>query len=284
MCVKTKYYISFLEIILVVSVLIFPCFLQVTNANPLAFVDWEYGIYLPLNSSEGIEMLDSLVKFSVFTERNHNVYVNFEGDYSYFNTNDTKILLIGAPFRINFNTLSPRMKVYVNGLEINFEIIKLSGSELEPFKTYFDAISTTHFILCNVTFSSNQITTLKYVFSVTIQANFHWNGVNYFVGTANSWKDQDVFNESVEFYVTGIQPHEYTDGCIISKIVGGKSYIWSWENEPISVSKVGISYYFDRFNSGRLAWMILVPTISLISLILLPLLIVKLIKKRKMIA
>ncbi len=282
MCVKTKYCVSLFEIILVLSILISPIFLQVTKADPLAFVDWEYGIYLPLNSSEGILMVDSLVKFSVYTEKNHDVYVNFAGDYFYFNKNDTKTLLIGAPFRINFNTISPNIKVYVNSIEINFEIIKLSGSELDPFKTYFDDITTTHFILCNVTFTSNQITTLKYIFSVTIQANYHWNGINYFVGTANSWKDQDVFNESVEFYVTGVQPHEYTEGCIISNIIGGKSYVWTWYNEPITINKVGISYYFDRFNSSLLVWRILVPTISVISIFVLTFFIVKLFKKRKM--
>ena len=106
----------------------------------------------------------------------------------------------------------------------------------------------------------------------------------YDVGTSRAWNG--TITEVVEFRTYGKIPDSYTGArgwyeknCTVSDIENGKSYIWAWENERIKVSRIYISYSTGAY---RYFWGRLSPFIIFPSLIIVPIIIIKIRKRNKM--
>ncbi|MCK5158151.1 MAG: hypothetical protein KAR08_03275 [Candidatus Heimdallarchaeota archaeon] len=254
---------------------------ETTKANPLSIMYLGHGVLLPTNYTHGVKMQNAGVSLDIVAfKNNRTAFIDYEGNYTFYNTNSTQTLLIAAPFA--YSLYEAEINVLVDKTKVNFTLVELFYDDFENF-TSIDYYSYFSAIICNITFNENTTTNVFYEFeALRTSIGYDTTNIDYIVGTANSWYNSSSIDETVEFKVTGFQPRGYSGNCIKTRIDSGKSYLWKWENEPIEVEKVGIYYRHTTFSGlplGLTLTLIIVVPIICTALIIYG--IVKFVKKSK---
>lgn len=228
-------------------------------------------------------MEEASVLFDIKALKKNTFDIKFRGNYTFFNTNDTQSIILGAPFGFEMEDNITDIKIIANDTLIPYEIIEIYEEEYPQWNDFLGwYIVSRLFIISNVTFQSDSITSVSYSFSAYINSQTAINSIRYDVGTSRAW-DEKV-TEAVDFRVQGVQPSYYSSGCNVTKIETGKSYSWQWVNTVIMENNVGISYdqrsFYEKNVIGFYMFFIYgIPTIVLVSIIVT--LIVLLRKKQK---
>ncbi|OLS32869.1 MAG: hypothetical protein HeimAB125_04420 [Candidatus Heimdallarchaeota archaeon AB_125] len=221
-------------------------------ANPLnVFVESAGGL-LPGNDTD-LQMVEANVVMDIDETygENGSFAVSFDGNYTIFNPNETLEIMIGAPFLTVYEGLTDSLKIEVDGIETEYDIVyyNYNNDSATPWMNYFQLyiVQERYFAICNITFSGQSNTTIRYRFdSIT---NFRYTEeviwITYDVGTARAW--DGLLTEYVEFNVYGKQPTYYynnTANTTVTEIENGKSYLWSWEKiDEIRTDYVFIEYF-----------------------------------------
>lgn len=210
---------------------------------------------------------------------NH-AYLNFQGNYTIFNPNESLNMTIVAPFSPDFKNLESTCEIKVEENVIPFIIVKYEYQNrwedyLDDY--YMGASYTRNFIVMNITFPENNSIEIESTFKAYI-ANTNSDGVleiYYDVGTSRAWNG--TITERVEFKAYGKIPGSYTgseywheQNCTASDIEGGGSYVWEWKNERIKINSVFISYNTDSWGYfwGRMS-IIILPSFFIVPFLIL---------------
>lgn len=249
-------------------------------ANPLIIDYLTHGAFLPINFTHGIDMQKAEVLFNIDAhKKNRTTFIDYKGNYTFYNPNVTQSLIIAAPFGYDLYEVDNRISVHVNQVKTDFSIVEFFYDS-ENYSLYLPYYSYLNAIVCNITFQENETTNVLYEFqSLPYSIGYDTTNIHYIVGTANSWNNNSEIYEMVEFRVTGFQPKGYSVNCSVSKIPDGKSYLWNWENEKIDVTAVGITYYHRSIHP--VALIIIIATTVPISITIAIVVTVKLVKKYK---
>ena len=261
--------------------------IQLSSANPISVVSWDYGALLPTNFTHGVQMLEANVIFDIDARVYEDIVINYTGDYSFYNPNITQTLVLGAPLEYYYDSEIVNIDVLIDGLPQSYLLVDPYNISISEFWRYFypegyyGVIDS--FILCNVSFPVNETTSVHFGAIMNTQVGYDYNYISYIVGTANSWFNEKI-TESVEFRVIGKQPKSYEPStCLITKISEGKSYLWNWVNETIEIERVSILYKNNYTSAGVVIFLDLILPLIIV-IIVLPLSIymgIKLKKKRK---
>ena len=257
-------------------------FIKETFADPLApFAPAFGGFLIEDNSTYSMSNAYVLIEIDATNPSSH-FELDFMGNYTIFNPNNSTNVTIAAPFSpemfgMNHTTIMDIL--YENGsltgpvplempevisnctIKINDSIIPYEIFVFSPGPDF--PWTTTHMIglLCNITLPKNSTSVLEYSFNsyITIPRDYGYSGLEflYFVGTSRTWFGN--ITETVEFRVKGHQPDDayswrmepdYIRGknCTISNIEDGKSYLWVWNNVRI-YEDYTILYYYDNFRN-----------------------------------
>jgi nitroreductase len=239
-----------LLLILSFSLIIHNLFNLNSIANPLPVDIPSLGNIFPKENTVCSMTNASVVVDIDATNLLNNISFSFEGNYTIYNPGDTINLTIGAPFSRMSIRPDSICRVKINDSLIPYIIIEPPSTN-EWFNAtywfryiwanYFDLM----FLLCNVTIPKNTSIILEYTFDTNLTSNInnlHELTINYYVGSSRAW--EGVINEAVEFKVYGKTPDEfYNRSCTVSDLLGGKRYLWQWENERIYDNSVYIIYY-----------------------------------------
>ena len=225
------------------------------------------GNFLPEDSTN-LRMTNANVIFNIdATNHQEKINIDFEGNYTIFNPDDTKEIMLVAPFSTNFKNLENSCLIKVKNETISHKCVEYNITN-SYWKDYFDYMywSSKKFLIINVTMPSNDSITIEYSFTAYVDTipSYDVLHINYDVGTSRSWNG--TITERVVFRVHGELPNSYsssgfTEGpvkynCTIANIEGGKSYLWNWKEEVIKVNTVYISYSFSN-PWGRLIFYLL---------------------------
>ncbi len=169
--------------------------------------------------------------------------INFRGNYTFFNTNVTQSIILGAPFGFEMEDNITDIEIIANDTLIPYEIVEIFEDEYPQWNDFLGYYFASRvFIVSNVTFQNDSITRISYTFSVSINSGSSINAIEYDIGTSRAWAEN--ITETVDFIIQGFQPYYYSSGCIVTKLENGKSYSWQWINTVILEYNVGI--YYDQ--------------------------------------
>ncbi len=277
--------------ILAISFLLFlgnKIYINEASANPLApYAATVGGFFLVENSSCSMPNANVLIEIDATNPSSH-FKLNFIGNYTILNPNDSMNVTIIAPFSLQmfssdfttfeqicyeynqtylipgmsglFAAITPEMlglntfcTINVNNTVIPYEAFGYCPDKPHPtirFYAYYPII----LIFCNITLPKNGTSVLEYSFNTYIATPsyppyFEIRFI-YYVGTSRTWNGN--ITETVEYRVKGAQP-DYIDrveNCSISNIKDGNSYLWEWNNERIYEDHVALTYdnYFKDYN------------------------------------
>jgi hypothetical protein len=216
-------------------------------------------------------MEDASVLFEVQALKKNIFDIEFKGNYTFYNTNVTQSIILGAPFGFEKDYNLTDIEIIVNDTLIPYEIVRISEEEHPQWRDFLGwRFDSRTFIINNITFHMDSLTRVSHSFSVYIDSGSAINDIVYDVGTSRAWTEN--VTETVDFRVQGIQPDYYSSGCIKTKIENGTSYSWQWINTVILEENVGISYdkrsFYERNLVGFILFYIVgIPTIVLVSII-----------------
>jgi hypothetical protein len=228
-----------------------------TYSNPLPIPDdYFLGGIIP-NDNLTLNLLDASVVFNIdSTDFLNTIGINFDGNYSIFNPDNTMNITLYAPFRLDSELINSSCDVQVNGTPISFELIEIFKLEDNVTEMIMDYLSNSFLflstlIVCNLTLTENSTTNIRYRFNGSMQNPLYTAeefSINYDLGTAKAW--QGNITEKVEFVVKGKIPNLYRefsnysieDRCQITNINNGRVYTWEWDDENINTQLVGIVY------------------------------------------
>ena len=232
---------------------------QNTLANPISIVNIANGICLLADGSYNVSMQFADVLFNIDADKDtRHATINYSGNYSFYNSNNTEQkLAVGLPF--TFDLDEDKISVFVNNVKTNFTTIELTPEIAQNYSLYFSRWDYVDLILCNVTFEEVSFTNILVEYnSYETSVEYYETYIEYIVGTANSWDNSSNIYERVEFKVMDFQPIRHADDCTVTTITGGKSYLWLWENEPITVDSVWIGYEHHTVNPAVIAIFVIV--------------------------
>ena len=260
--------------------------IKIVSANPYIVVTVAHGVLLPVNYTHGIEMQNAEVIINIDAKkRGRTALTDYEGNYTFYNTNITQTMLVAAPFVFGVSGIEEKTTVFVDNVQTNYTMMVFrfdNDNNSENYGYDLDFYPEIAVVLCNITFHADVTTEVYYKYeSLTVSLNASQTRFDYIVGTANSWSNSSNINEVVELRVKGFQPKAYSENCTKTKITGGQSYLWIWENEQIEVAKVGIYYQYlpwDNLSKFLFALVIAGPVIFIPLIIYV---IVKLVRKLK---
>ncbi len=243
---------------------------QNTLANPIYIEHVANGVLLPTNGSHNVSMQSADVLFNIDADKStQHAIIDYSGNYSFYNFNNTEQkLAVGIPF--TFNLDEEKISVFVNEVETNFTTTEITPEIAQNYTLYFYRWDYVGLIICNVTFEAISFTNIQVEYnSYDTTLNYYETYIEYIVGTANSWDNSSNIHEKVEFKVTGFQPRKHADDCTVTTITGGKSYLWLWENEQITVNSVWIYYQHHSIDPVVIVVILIISgIIGLISIIL----------------
>ena len=242
-------------------------FIKETFADPLApFAPAFGGFLIEDNSTYSMSNAYVLIEIDATNPSSH-FELDFMGNYTIFNPNNSTNVTIAAPFSpemfgMNHTTINDIL--YENGsftgpvqiempevisnctIKINDSIIPYEIFVYSPERDFPWTVLHMIGLLCNITLPKNSSVVLEYSFNTYLATPSHYDGYYiefmYFVGSSQTW-DGNI-TETVEFRVKGAQPDrayswrmepDYTYGkdCIISNIEDGRSYLWEWKDVRI---------------------------------------------------
>jgi hypothetical protein len=205
--------------------------------------------------------------------------LEFMGNYTLYNPNDTLNLTIAAPFSSDIFGLNSTCILKMNDSKISYEVIECRWNDDSPWNDYISFASRRILVVCNITIPMNASVILDYNFKTQIKSELSDVGsvsFLYDVGTAKAWNG--TITETIEFKVHGLQPDSYTERDLsprIIEITDGKRYIWELRNEeipyPLSIYGIYISfkgdYQYREFTISAGNYYIIFLFLGIISLI-----------------
>ena len=247
--------------IVLIVVLGIPPYIKDSKADLVMTYGTGVGNFLPEENSTLI-MTNASVIFTIGAKAYlSRIYLNFIGNYTIYNPNETMYAILVAPFSTDFINLESSCVIKIDNTSISYDFIEYNFTE-SPWEEYLDwqYNHNRKFLIINATFPKNDSITIEYSFSAHIDTSYmDILRIFYDVGTSRAWNG--TISERVEFKVYGKTPDSYSsNNCTISDITNGKSYAWEWENEIINVNSIYISYsYYNPW--ARLVPIILFPSL-----------------------
>lgn len=208
------------------------------------------------------------------------IYLNFSGNYTIYNPDDSLNTTLVAPFSPDFRNLESTCLIKIEENVTPFSFVEYNSYQ-SPWEEYLDVYpgmsSKRKFIVINVTIPENDSVIVKYSYNAYIansDSTIDELRIYYDVGTSRAWNG--TITERVEFKVHGRIPDSYLEcdpylsnyNCAISNIQNGKSYAWEWINERIMINSVYISYYYPH-RLLTLILFILIPSMIAVTIIIL---------------
>ncbi|MFX0102682.1 MAG: hypothetical protein ACFFCS_24155 [Candidatus Hodarchaeota archaeon] len=258
-------------------------FISGSSANLVAIRYAGVGGILPSDNESLSMTLANVVLDIDATDHLHSIGVQFDGNYTVMNTNETKNVTIGAPFSPSMAGLGLACTVTLNGTPVPFEILDNVSLNSTVWLKYTHSI-VEQFITCNVTVPENGSVVLRYTINASIVDLSDEVMIDYIVGTARAWSGN--VTELVTFNVKGTLPHAHSDylegvfekHCTVQDITGGRSYSWSWNDEAIEESSVYVAYHYED-PPPSISWL-LVALISITAFAMVPVIFL-LLKRRR---
>lgn len=217
--------------------------------------------------------------------------VNFNGNYTIYNPNESRNVTIAAPFSLEFENIEANCIIKVETNVVPFSFVHLHWSD--PWIEYLDSVGLgmsdkRNFILTNITFPENSSVKIEYSFNAYI-THTDIDGeltIYYDVGTSRAWNGS--INERVEFKTYGKLPDSYSlygpslnnYNCTVSNFSNGRIYTWEWVDEIIIIDSVYISYHYNY----PYFWLRMTPIIifgSVFGIVIIIGVITKLVNKKK---
>ncbi len=226
----------------------------------------------------------------------HLLKYNFSGEYVISNSNETVNVLVGLPLTDwFFDRDIENFIIQANGSSITgytvFEVLYSFNQTLIDIveKSLNDSINNIRldistFLFFDLTFEAHSNTILSYSYSCQYKRGPYGDceilyyisevRVNYFIGTAKTWKHN--ITETIQMTVDGTQPDNWTKPCLVTQNNNDTDYLWSWEDEPVTQDIVGIVYEFEELECKKTT-----STPAILSSLFLYLVIVITLRKRK---
>jgi len=261
--------VKILFYVFLIVILTFPRYIGNSKADIVIISTPGSGNFLPVDNCSLI-MTNANVIFNIDYPRFSNkIDINFIGNYTVYNPNESQNMTLVAPFSPYFKNLESTCLIKVGENFTPFSFIEYYIGE-SPWEQYLDPstyfLYSRKFAVINVTFPENDYLVIEYSFDAYIDGLSSVDGIQiyYDVGTSRAWNG--TITERVKFNVFGKLPNSYLEcdpssfnyNCAISDIESGRSYAWEWENESILINSVYISYSFYRYFWGRIT-MVLIP-------------------------
>jgi len=244
--------------------------------------------FVPVENNQLIMTNANVIIDVNYRESSNKIYLHFNGNYTIYNPNVSQSITLGAPFSSDFKNIEENCVIKVNHNDIPFNVTEqdINMAPWDQYQDYyFTGMFNRKFIVINISIPANVSLDIEYTFDSYI-ANPNYRqaiDIYYDVGTSRAWNGP--ITERVEFRVVGKQPYYYSDyrlssfeyNCTITNIENGKSYSWNWKNEVIKVNGVYISYGNSwLYGLARISPFIIFP-----SIIIVPIIVIKLKKRRK---
>jgi len=247
------------------------------------------GHFLPMENCSLI-MTNASIIFNI-EHKTSRIDVEFEGNYTIYNPDESTNVTLAAPFSTNFYNLESTSIVKIGGNITPFSVVEIKTDEY-PWSQYLESSYEMYYrrklIIINTTIPENSSIELEYFFEAYTADPNSVDGIEiyYDVGTSRVWNGS--ITERVEFRVHGKLPDYYSHtyltypgdiidyNCTVTNIENGKSYLWEWLDEVITADAVFIAYN----NPWRYIWARIVPFI-IVPLVLLPLIIPIIIIRRR---
>lgn len=189
------------------------------------------------------------------TDFYNKIVINFNGNYTLFNPENTTNLTLILPFSLCLDVQNSTFEASVNDTLIPFEVISNTEENLTSTGVSLDFLSNfvVHFpitlITSNLTLLENNTYVINYQFSGSIPKPlglrnlFH---MAYYLETARVWKGN--LTQRVEIKVFGKLPIYGTAGGYdgvgqVSDIQGGQSVLFEWNKGKVDTIYIGIMYY-----------------------------------------
>jgi hypothetical protein len=216
-------------------------------ANPVPVYISELGGFIPKN-----DYTCSMPNASVIIEINatdpfSHFDLEFRGNYTLYNPNETLNLTIAAPFSSHIFGPNSTCEIKINESLIPFYVIEYQRGDTYSWDDYI-SISQRNLIICDITLPMNKPITLEYYFKTYINISLNDIGYlefHYDIGTASVWSG--TISERIEFIVHGQLPDKYLNTTFLTILDNpdGKSYIWEWKDVsfPTGYLSVYIFYY-----------------------------------------
>ncbi|KON28830.1 hypothetical protein AC481_00230 [miscellaneous Crenarchaeota group archaeon SMTZ-80] len=273
-------------------ILILPKYITNSKADIAAIYSPGTGNFLPIENCTLI-MTNANASFKIDYPKMfaNKIDISFTGNYSIYNPSESQNMTLVAPFSPDFVNLESAFMIKVDGNVTSFNLIEYNVGD-SPWEQYLDqsfygwGSNIRNFAVVNVTFPENDSIDIECSFTSYIGNLDSLDGIKiyYDVGTSRAWNG--TITERVEFNVYGKIPKSYSEcdlsssncDCSILENENGKIYLWEWENEPILINSVYISYSFIRL--GRYA-IFIIPLLYIGVPLVIGILIKKMKKKEK---
>lgn len=270
--------------VFLIVVLTLPIHIDTSKADVMSVDARGTGNFLPVENCSLI-MTDANVIFDIkYPNLFSKIDLNFNGNYTIYNPNESLNITLVAPFSPDFNNLEAKCVIKIEETIVPFSVVE-SYIDDNPWEEYiFPYIDMHHyysrsFIVFNISIAKNNSIEIEFNFEATLSNRFSDSSnivrIFYDVGTSRAWNG--TITERVEFNVHGKLPDSYSkdkdedfeNNCIISNIENDRCYAWEWENKRIMINSVYISYdnpwnLFRRF----------LPVIIIASFIAIPIIII----------
>jgi len=221
------------------------------------------GNFLPVDNCSLIMTNANVILNIDYPRFSNKIDINFIGNYTIYNPDESQNMTLVAPFSPYFNNLESTCLIKVGGNVTPFSVIEYYIGD-SPWEQYLDPSSyfqsSRKFAVINVSFPEDEHLVIEFGFDAYIDGLSSVDGIKiyYDVGTSRAWNG--TITESVKFNVFGKLPNSYLEcdsssynyTCAISDIESGRSYVWEWQNESILIDSVYISYNFHRYFWGRI--------------------------------
>lgn len=223
---------------------------SISIANPIPVYPSEFGGFIPKDDySCFMPNASVLIKINATDPYSH-FDLDFSGNYSLYNPNETLNLTIAAPFSEHLFGLNSNCTIKINNTILPYEVIEYQRNESYSWDIYIKVYHR-NLIVCNITLPKNKTVNLEYAFKTSFTSTLRDVGYldfHYDIGTSKIWNG--TISERIEFKVHGRQPDSFfnvsspTINFTIIEIADTKRYIWEWENAiiPTGLYSVYISY------------------------------------------
>ncbi|MFX1427778.1 MAG: hypothetical protein ACFFBE_15095 [Promethearchaeota archaeon] len=224
-----------------IRILIYSLFLlslnnQYSKANPIPIHRSEFGGFIP-NDDSSCFMPNASVLIEInATYLDNHFDLEFSGNYTLYNPNETLNLTIAAPFSDHLLGLNTTCTIKINDSILPYEIIEYKVGEQYSWDDYINMVDR-NLVVCNITLLENKTTILKYNFKTIFVYGAGILSFHYDIGTARIWNG--TISEDIEFRVFGQQPDTYNNlsgpqsTFEIIEIPNGNRYIWKFRNVSI---------------------------------------------------
>ncbi len=189
------------------------------------------------------------------TDFYNKIGINFDGNYTLFNPENTTNLTLILPFSLCMDFQNSTFEVSVNDTQIPFEVLSNTEENLTSTGINLDFLSrfVVHcpitLITSNLTLLENNTYIINYQFSGSIPKPLDLQNLfymAYYLETARVWKGN--LTQRVEFKLFGKIPiygiaGEYDGDWQILDIQGGQSVLLEWNKGKVDTIYVGIRYY-----------------------------------------